>query len=82
MAIEVEIRCPSDLRRLFMKLQISGEKPKYVDGNLLEIACSDCKRELRKQGVEIVRVLHYFNFVGELITTEVVRGEPADSKGD
>jgi hypothetical protein len=65
-----------------MKLQISGEKPKYVDGNLLEIACSDCKRELRKQGVEIVRVLHYFNFVGELITTEVVRGEPADSKGD
>ncbi len=71
----VEIRCPSDLRRLFMKLRISGEQPKYVAGNLLEIACSDCKRELRKQGVVASRVLHYFNFLGELVTTEVVRDE-------
>ncbi len=78
----VEIRCPSDLRRLFMKLRISGDTPKYVEGNLLEIACSDCKRELRKQGIELSRVLHYFNFLGELVTTEVVCGEQADSIGD
>jgi len=65
-----------------MKLRISGEKPKYVEGNLLEIACSDCKREFRRQGVEVNRVLHYFNFLGELITTEVVRDEAADSIDD
>lgn len=68
----VDIRCPYNLRKLFMKLQLSGDTPKYVDGNLMEIACYDCARDLRSTGVEVVRVLHYFNFLGELVRTEVI----------
>jgi hypothetical protein len=72
MAQTVEIRCPSGLRRLFMKLCLAGERPVITEGNLLEIACADCRRELRRQGTEVDLVLHYFDFAGELVATRQV----------
>jgi hypothetical protein len=74
----VDVRCPANLRRLFMKLQLAGARPVYTEGNLLEIACADCRRELRRHGVEVAQVLHYYNFLGELITTEQVPLRPED----
>jgi hypothetical protein len=72
-ATEVEIRCPVGLERLFAKLQLTGEQPKYVDGVFLEISCYDCRRKLRDEGTSVKAVFHYFNFLGELVKTEVSR---------
>lgn len=69
----IEIRCPSDLRRLFMKLKVSGETPRYTPAeNWLEIACFDCLRAVRKKTPQARRVLHYYSFLGELMDTRVV----------
>lgn len=74
MTQRVDIRCPvgPGPRRLFVRLIQSGGKPKYVDGNLMEFACSDCRRELQRAGEEVEQVFHRFNILGELIETEVV----------
>lgn len=72
MTEQVDVRCPVGLRRLFMRLQLAGERPVYTEGNLLEIACADCRRELRRQGVAVALVLHRYNFLGELVVTEQV----------
>ncbi len=67
----VEVRCPSDLRRLFTKLKSEGKKPLMVEGNLMEFACSDCARELRKSGRDVKRVLHRFSFLGDLVESVI-----------
>ncbi len=80
----VEIRCPSSFRKLFMRMQVSSNSPKYLqEENWIEIACYDCLKEQRKQDAykdeeqEVVRVLHYYSFLGELMKTAIVRaGEP------
>lgn len=66
----IDVRCPivDGPQRLFMKLRIS-DSVEVVDGNLMEFACSDCKRTLRKQGFEVDRVLHQYNFLGEFVQT-------------
>jgi hypothetical protein len=53
-----------------MKLRLSGEKPKYVDGNLIEFTCTDCRKMHVRQGDPVTRVFHRYNFLGELIETE------------
>lgn len=66
----VEIRCPVGPRRLLSKLLMAGEQPKHAEGNLIEFACDDCKRELRKRRTDtIVRVLHRYNLAGVLVET-------------
>lgn len=65
----IEVRCPSGPRRLFTKLRLSGESPRYVDGNLIEFACPECRRLYRQRGVTVDRVLHQYNFLGELVST-------------
>lgn len=83
----VEIRCPSPLRHLFMKMKLAGEQPRYTEEeNWIEITCNDCLREqrsieLRDQGhTSVLRVYHYFSFMGELMKTTVQRmGDIADS---
>lgn len=65
----VEVRCPVGPQRLLSKLRLSGEKPTYVEGNLIEFACDDCKRNLRRRGQTVSRVLHRYNFLGELVET-------------
>lgn len=72
MVNHLEIRCPVGPQRLFAKLLSDGERPKVVDGNLLEFACADCRRLRRQQGETVSLVLHRYNILGELIETQVV----------
>lgn len=65
----VDVRCPGDFARLFYKIKLTGEKPKYTQDNLVEIACGDCARAARKNGEHVKQVLHYFNFIGECVKT-------------
>jgi hypothetical protein len=74
----IDIRCPEDPRHLFLKLKSQGEATPVVEGNLLELACVVCRKTLRQRGEEVVYVFHRFNFLGELIETEVVRPEDID----
>lgn len=76
--MEVEIRCPTGPQRLFFKLLQSGEQPKIVSGNLIELACSDCARLIRKSGRPVYRVLHRYDLTGELIETVEIEFEKDD----
>lgn len=70
---EVEIRCPVGPRRLFLKMLADGDKLVITDGNLLELACSDCKRLLRdKHGIHSSRVLHRYDLAGSLVETVII----------
>ena len=65
---EVELRCLAGPKRLFGKL-IQDQGRVVVVGNLMEFACSDCKRTRRKVGLDVELVLHRFNLLGELVET-------------
>jgi len=67
-----EIRCPYGFGKLFAKIRISGDSPNITPDGLWEIACGDCARDLRKSGEDVTRVLHYFNFEGVYIESEVI----------
>ena len=70
----IDIRCPVDPRRLFMKIQVEeGQKPVLTSSNLLEVSCTDCTKLLRKKDSSVVRVLHRFDILGSLVESEVVR---------
>jgi hypothetical protein len=69
MEAKIEIRCPNSPRKLLAILLRDGEKPKIVDGNLIELLCKDCRRLLKKSGREVSRVLHRYDLAGELIET-------------
>lgn len=66
----VELRCSENPSKLFAK--VSGEQ--IVAGNLIEVACSDCRRRLRKSGESVALVLHRFAPDGVLVDTEIVGG--------
>lgn len=69
----VDIRCPIGPQKLFLKLRLEGNLPQVnQDLNVMELACFDCKRALRKEGQLVEHVLHRYNIVGELIETVVV----------
>lgn len=69
----VEIRCPNGPQRLFMKMKLNGETPTITEDNRMEFACSDCKRTLRKEGFEVDRVLHQYDFLGRFVETFIER---------
>jgi hypothetical protein len=73
MTVEVvEARCPIGPQRLFAKFRLEGGvSPIVTDDNLIEFSCSDCKREYRRQGRSVERVLHRFNFFGDLVETAI-----------
>lgn len=76
---EVEIRCPVPQPlpggeckpgKLLMKLLVSGRPPSFVHpDNLIELACDDCRAQLRRRGVRVRRVLHRFDLSGSLVET-------------
>lgn len=74
MMTEVQLRCPLGPGRLFAKLKSEGRRPQVVEGNLIEMACQDCRRFRRRAGEEVEMVYHRFNLAGELVETEVVPG--------
>jgi hypothetical protein len=51
---------------------VAGEHPKIVEGNLVELSCDDCKKTMRQQGKPVLRVLHRFNLLGELVESEAI----------
>jgi hypothetical protein len=70
---EIELRCPVGPRKLFAKLRLEGVQPIVTSGNLLEMACQDCRRRLRSEGrTDIGFVLHRFDIVGRLVETVIV----------
>jgi hypothetical protein len=71
--IEIQIRCPNGPQRLFMKLLSTGERPTVVpDLNLMELACSDCARQMKKTDKDIFRVLHRYAIDGSLVESVIV----------
>lgn len=71
--VEIEIRCPNGPQRLFMKLLSDGGHPRVVpDLNLMELACGDCARQMRKDGLEVYRILHRYAMTGELVENALI----------
>jgi hypothetical protein len=80
-AEQVDLRCPGNVPwsadsdectpgHLLARLRIAGEKPSFVHPeNLIEMACPDCKRDYRRLGRPVKRVLHRYNMLGELLET-------------
>jgi len=70
---KIEIRCPNGPQRLFMKLIAPEPLPRVVeDLNLMELACGDCARQMRKDEYDIYRVLHRYAMNGELVESVLV----------
>lgn len=70
MTESVEVRCPVGPQRLFAKFRLEGGvSPHITEDNLVEFACTDCKREARRSRPDTIRVLHQYNFFGELVNT-------------
>jgi hypothetical protein len=73
---ELDLRCPhghgADTGKLLARLQLAGPSSWVQPDNLIELACTDCKVRLRREGTSVARVLHRFNMAGELVTTLVV----------
>lgn len=65
----IDLRCPVSPSRMFARMR-GGL---VVEGNLVEVACSECARKYRKNGEPVARVLHRFNLLGQCIETEIVR---------
>jgi hypothetical protein len=70
---EIGLHCPVGPRQLLAKLRLDGGRPRYVDGSLIELACSDCRRTRRRQGLPpVAQVLHRFDVLGVLVETVLV----------
>lgn len=60
----VDVRCPVNASRLFMRLRLRDPEVRIDPGsNLLEVLCRDCGRAAG------ARVLHRYDITGELIET-------------
>ena len=75
----VEFRCPREYEhpdgtcspgKLFAKLRTAGESPSFIHpDNLIVMACPDCKRFYRRNGLVYFRVLHCYDMSGALVRT-------------
>jgi hypothetical protein len=64
----IALRCPVGPQRLLAVVRQTGDPHGITDGNLLEIACRDCRAIVAKeQGKKPVLVVHAFNVLGELV---------------
>ena len=61
----VDVRCPENPRRLFMRLHRDPDVRIDPGSNLIEVSCRDCRRV---RGLE--RVTHRYNILGELVETD------------
>ena len=60
----VDVRCPINASRLFMRLKRDPAVRIDPGSNLIEVACRDCSR-----ASGMFRVLHRYNILGELVET-------------
>lgn len=68
-AVKVDLRCPVYSIRLFGRVLTEGT---IVEGNLIEVACTDCRKARRAMGDDCSLVLHRFNVLGDCVESEVV----------
>lgn len=54
---------------MFAKLRLEGKKPTFVEGNLIEFSCDNCRASMRRMGTPVRLVLHRYDILGELIET-------------
>lgn len=65
----IEIRCPGKFKKLFLILR---QEHLPAEGMFMEIACADCAKEARAEGVvNIKRALHYYDGTGKCVTTKL-----------
>ena len=67
----VEVRCPVGRGGILLKLLRSGAAS-IGEGNLIEVACVECRRSERQAGREVLLVLHRFAMDGEHVETVTV----------
>ncbi len=68
--VEIDLRCPYGPRKLLSRIIHDGDRPTIVDGNLIEMNCIGCRDHMRRNGdPDVLRVLHRFNLLGELVET-------------
>ena len=69
---QLDLRCPHGPRQLLAKVSRDGDYHAMSDDRLtLDIACRDCAKQARKMDPRVRRVVHRFNVLGELVTTQV-----------
>jgi transposase len=81
----IDVRCPVGYPRadgtchpgkLLLKIRQSGGRPQYIHpDNLIELYCEECTYRLRRLRPRLRRVLHRYDFAGELIETLTVDGD-------
>lgn len=72
--VALELRCPVGPRQLLGKvIRETGEVPPVGEANLMELSCRDCTKNLRREDPEILRVVHRYNLLGELVENVVTR---------
>ena len=69
--IDVDLRCPVNRSRLLARVK-RDPAVQIVEGNLVEVACTHCRNEMRRSDPTVLRVLHRFNVLGDLVETETV----------
>lgn len=83
-SVRVEVRCPEPLvkygrcspGKLFTVLYLNGDQPSYIQpDNLIEMYCLDCKRRCAAEGRAVRRVLHRYDFAGNLVDTVYMEEE-------
>jgi hypothetical protein len=72
---EVDLRCPNEPGMFGKLLPQAHIDP---DTNLLQFTCRGCKA----QEPDIVRVIHFFNPLGDLVDTVTYRTGGAPVRGD
>lgn len=71
----VELRCEDFPRRLFGKMLVearAADAEVAVTDGLMEFDCRDCRKDYQEDGELVVRVLHRFDLIGNLVETVVV----------
>lgn len=69
----VDLRCPIGPKRLLAVVRQTEDYHGIVEGNLLELACRDCRNfTANAEGRKPQFVLHRFNVLGELVESEIV----------
>lgn len=72
----IEVRCPAGPARLFTKLGLGQIPHRYIQPeNWIEFQCSDCAKAYQRERAMRVRVLHRYNFAGELVQTLITERE-------
>lgn len=71
----VELRCPLGPKALLAKVVKLGDHAVRTTDNLLELACRDCARASRRDDPSVIRVVHRFNVLGELVESAVQHRE-------